>query len=745
MGNNAYIRYTLGMIPNELDSIADTYANEALLEMQKEDRARVQKGKPKITNDKTEKFTSAYMRNVMQGLDSHIKDLEQQALRCKTDILNLRKQYEQQVSVLRRKETKLANLEKSDGFAKLFCGFLQGIASIVIRFYKDMLKNVVNMAVDLISGDLEISFSSIKQRLLDDTIQAAAKANISALNLVLSNATVVAGQVGGAQAMGVVAKISQTVHSVIKNACSGPIREVVGTVKEFAEAATNPNPASVIADDLQGKLVTVGKKTAFESGKRIATEVVIKKIPSSQLRIILTKVVKNVTLDDIDAFLSAENPIDAEKLLGQLQTKVNSEVSRIKKQIATYPNKALTDLQESAKRQLQNELSQAQLKLNKINESISNFPSKIVDSVLGSLQGVKKDAKQSANIVKDEATEQIQKELFSDDALKDYAKTAAKAGVSAATNAFPPAKAVSAVVLVLSTAYTEFCEASEDLPALDLAVKKGKKSYDVDQKQITQMRQQIAQDSQQIEQTNIQIINTINRKDATEIEKAQYTFCEFFLIRSTNQLEFLAKSFPYMTKEELVTVFFSRIGEDDFAKLRVLVNANMLSLLLRAFFAYVEEELDYQPTVCPLLPPGLLKQVQARYGLDQSNYCKNLSQPEVRAMINAYNKLPTSGPTKATSIESLTKTNKALFQKAEAQFIEKYLPKSGPLRSKILSQLAKSDPKKFGSAVLMKGSILDNLNAPTVITSSIILVGLGLAGYYGYKTYYSAKDENKGE
>ena len=74
MGNNAYIRYTLGMIPNELDSIADTYANEALLEMQKEDRARVQKGKPKITNDKTEKFTSAYMRNVMQGLDSHIKD-----------------------------------------------------------------------------------------------------------------------------------------------------------------------------------------------------------------------------------------------------------------------------------------------------------------------------------------------------------------------------------------------------------------------------------------------------------------------------------------------------------------------------------------------------------------------------------------------------------------------------------------------------------------------------------------------
>ncbi len=744
MQNNLNIRYALGMTPNELNSEADRFASEALLELERQDRERARQGRATLVNSKTKEFTSTYMQAFMQGLDSHLKDLEQRADRCKKDILDLRRLYEQEVSRLRAKESSLERLEKTPSYQKIFSSLCQGIVVIVKGFFEDMLKSTVDMAVDLLTGDLDMSLSAIRQRLLEDVARAGAKAQVQALSLALANATAVAGKVGGAQSMEVVSKLSVAVHSAIKNACSGTMRSIVGTVKEYSVAAANPNPGEVFKEELTKNIKDTGKKAAFAAGKSVAKSIV-REIPSSELQAIVNKQLSSLSLEDIEAFVNAENPLEGKRLLGILKSKADREMASIERRLREYPQKRLNELESSAKRQLQAKLTQLQVKANKIQESLLSLSKGALAvgtmtylSSLGAAPSVGSKVKGAVVEAGEEGLEVIQKELFSEQALKDYTKAGVKVGLSSATNAFPPAKVVVTAVATISTFYMEFCEATEDMPGADI-MSKGSKGAPADQGKIKALKQQIAQSSAQIEQTNIQLINRINQRDATEIERIQYTFCEFFLIRSTNQLEFLTKSFPYMTKEEIVTVFFAGLGDAEFEKLRALTNANMLSLVLRALFVYVEEELGFKTEACPILPAGLLKQIKARYGLDQSSYCKNLSRPEVRAMIDAYNELPTVGPTRATSIESLAKSNSALFQRAEAEFVQKYLPKTKTLSSPLLSQEGVAR-----ASIAMKSSQAIG-NSGKLITTSIILAAVGLAGYYTYRTYYLNKQLTEGE
>jgi hypothetical protein len=616
----------LGMTPKGLDSISQQLADEAMLSIEQQDRLAEKQGKSKISNDKTRTYTSAYLNSFVSGLSNRIKVLEDDAASCKTKIYNLRKEYETQVAGLRRKESQLQKLEDSAKFRSTFCNFLKGVVKICFDFYIQMNKNIIAIAVDLLSGDLEFSFSEIKKRLLDDTLKAVSTAGVQSLNLTLATAASAAERVGGAQALAVINSISKAVHSAISNACSGPIKDIAKSVAEYSEAAMNPNPAAVFAEGISKKVQKTSNKTDKIYGKAGSMEM------------------GDATKDSLAA---------------------------------------------------------------------------------------------------------IKQELFSEDALKDYAKVAAKTGLSAATSAFPPAKAVAAATSVLSDSYLAFCQATDDLPAILIAEKSGAKSEVVSKGKVAALRKDIDSKADRIEQQSLIILRKINEKDATDVEIIQYNFCVAFLMRSTNQLSFLAKTFPYLSKEELVTVFFSYLGDVEFGKARDLLNANMLSMFLRAFFVFVDEELQHEAQQCPLLPKGLADQMKKRYNLTQENYCKNLSNPEIREMLHAYDLLPKYVPTKATSIESLVAENKSLFQMAEKDFAAKYLPAGTKLSTRALIRVKKQDPKKQS---IQKGTT-ENLETNEQKTKSSLwrnvaigigVTSLGVIGYYGYTKYYRKRGMKNG-
>lgn len=611
------------MTPKELDSISQQLLDEAMLNIEQQDRSAEQQGRVKISNSETRVYTSTYLSTLILSLNGRIKNLEDAAKACKTKIYNLRKEYENQVATLRRKESQLKRLEDDVKFQSTFCNFLKGVVKICFDFYVQMNKNIINIAVDMLSGDLEFSFDEIKKRLVDDTLKAVSTATVKGLELTLATAAAAAERVGGAQALAVINSISKAVHSAISNACSGPIKEIAKSVAEYSEAAMNPNPAAVFAEGVSSKVQKTSSKT-----------------------------------------------------------------------------------------------------------------SKVYDKV--GLLGAGKATRESLDIIK--------QELFSEEALKDYAKTAAKTGLSATTNAFPPAKAVAAATSVLSDSYLAFCEATNDLPAVLIAEKTGAKSQNVSKGKIAALRRDINLKSGQIEQQSIAILRKINEKDATDVEIIQYNFCVTFLTRSTNQLSFLAKTFPYLSKEELVTVFFSYLGDVEFGKARDLLNANMMSMFLRAFFVFVDEELHYETQQCPLLPKGLADQIKTRYNLTQENYCKNMSNPEIREMLHAYNLLPKYVPTKATSIESLVKENKSLFQMAEKDFVAKYLPAGTKFSTRALLRVKKHDAKKqnIDADSAKEGSQTSKAPLWKKIAIGVGITSLGVIGYYGYTNYYGKKGVKNG-
>lgn len=615
----------MGMVPDELNTISENLANQAMMELQLEDNKRVRQGKTKVTNTKTKQFASTYLQNFMTSLQDQISKLERDAVACKRQILDLRKTYEQQIVALRRQEGRLSKAESEAKSQSLFCRYLQGVVVIVKNFLKTMTKNVIKMATDILSGDMEFSFSEIKKRVLDDTISAASTAGVQALELSLSTAAIAAERSGGAQAMEVVNQLSRTVHSVISDICSGPVRDVVEDVKEYSDAAMNPNPYAVVSEELAKKTQKVNKarKEAFKE--------------SGGMR----------NLDD-SAGASYDATVDAAK-----------------------------------------------------------------------------------------------EEFFSEQALEDYAKMAAKTGLSAGTNAFPPAKAVAAATSILSDSYLAFCKSTDDLPAISILEKNSSQARATDTNQIKALRVDINNRSKQIDQTSKSILNKINDKDATDVEIIQYDFCVSFLIQATNQLSFLSKTFPYMDKDGLVTLFFSYLGDSSFEKARNLLNANMLSMLLRGFFVFVEEELQHTAQGCPLLPKGLADQIKARYNLTQTNFCKSLSKPEVDNMIKAYNKIARIKPTKATSIESLTKDNKALFQNAEKAFADKYLPQGTTLQTRALPKIMKQTVKKDTTGPNANGTGTEtNSGLLPVVVGGVVLAGLGALSFWFYnQTKNSLPDE----
>jgi hypothetical protein len=257
-------------------------------------------------------------------------------------------------------------------------------------------------------------------------------------------------------------------------------------------------------------------------------------------------------------------------------------------------------------------------------------------------------------------------------------KAVFKEGLAIAGTTFPPLKIGAAFVSGVSTTYGSFCDNMSDMPVLQTLEARSKnpsQSMALDAKKVAALENEITANLNEYEYQNQKIISNLNSQTATMMELVQYSFSSSWLMKSCWQLKSLRKAYPYMSNEEIVTLFFGRIGNSDFLKIKNLLTINMFSFILRGFYVFVSEEIKAEPETCPLIDQELAYSLNQRWGLTKKDYCQHMSRLEVRQLIEEYQEAKSTikVPKKTTeTLEQFVAKNKEAIRQRIAFFNKKY-------------------------------------------------------------------------
>jgi hypothetical protein len=342
--------------------------------------------------------------------------------------------------------------------------------------------------------------------------------------------------------------------------------------------------------------------------------------------------------------------------------------------------------------------------------------------------------------------------------MEDVAKVAAKEGLASAGTAFPPLKVGAAVVSSVATIYGSFCDNVSDMPILQTledSSKDANQSIALDKNKVAKLEKEADESFQKYQKENQAIISNLNNQTATMMEIVQYSFTSTWLMKSCWQLKDLRSAFPYMSNDQVITLYFSRIGDSDLSRLKSLLTSNMFSFLLKGIWVFVSEEINGKQETCPLIDQELATLLNQRWGLTRSNYCQHMSRLEVRQMIEEYQdmKATISVPKKTTeTLEQFVARNRSLISERIDFFKNKYFREKNLFKSfaidgrdvkdsslssnsKLYYQTKLNLSPKMSNVRMMGGEIkVSKDNSNLKIATQITFLGLvAITTFYVYK------------
>ena len=342
--------------------------------------------------------------------------------------------------------------------------------------------------------------------------------------------------------------------------------------------------------------------------------------------------------------------------------------------------------------------------------------------------------------------------------LEDVVEVAAKEGLASTGSAFPPLKVGAAVVSGVSTIYGSFCDNLSDMPILQTledSSNKASSSTAIDKDKMARLEREAQANFQAYQKKNQAIIDNLNNQTATMMEIVQYSFASTWLMKSCWQLKDLRKAFPYMSNEQVVTLYFGRIGDSDLIKLKNLLTMNMFSFLLRGIYVFVSEEMKGRQESCPIIDQELANLLNQRWGLTKANYCQHMSRLEVRQMIEEYQEMKsTSNIPKKTNetLEQFVARNRSLITERIAYFKNKYFKEKNLFKSFAIDGRDVSDsslsvdtklyyntklnlsPKMFGMKTMTSNLKDSKENSNLKVMTQITFLGLvAFTTFYVYK------------
>jgi len=388
-----------------------------------------------------------------------------------------------------------------------------------------------------------------------------------------------------------------------------------------------------------------------------------------------------------------------------------------------------------------------------------------VGNIGGKIKGVAQDT-----------VNDLKKEFLNEDTLKDLAITAGKEGLAVAGKSFPPVAAVGAGVAAVSEIYGAVCDSATKMEGLavmnsvnaDLKGRIGReksKQAAVDAK-TKQLLQDIDKSQQAVEQGNEATLAQINKIQGIEIKEAQYVFMATWFVKSTQQIKAISLSYPYMTRDELLTLYFAKIGNDVIDALMNYTSSDMLEIFMRGFALYIKVDLKFQQKTCPMISNELADHLKRAYNLSRADFCRNMSQLEAEAFIKDYEatkedrKVSVSTSTTAEDFFSKNKDKlQNAFAKAKQDFDRKYFGSEGKnafISSAIKgSNVSNLDPSIQGMLNKIKNQQAQTLNTQKVAASKIPLTSpqekttkiaitiLALIGVVGTTAYILKKRNQK--
>lgn len=91
-----------------------------------------------------------------------------------------------------------------------------------------------------------------------------------------------------------------------------------------------------------------------------------------------------------------------------------------------------------------------------------------------------------------------------------------------------------------------------------------------------------------------------------------------------------------MPKDELITLFFNKLGNDTLFALKIYTTADILSIFMRGFALYIRDDLKHEPLPAPSIPSDLKEHLRTAYNLNEKNFCKNMSRLEVKRFLSDF-------------------------------------------------------------------------------------------------------------
>lgn len=390
---------------------------------------------------------------------------------------------------------------------------------------------------------------------------------------------------------------------------------------------------------------------------------------------------------------------------------------------------------------------------------------KNVGNVGGKIQGVVQDT-----------VNDLKEEFLNEDTAKDLAITAGKEGLAVLGKSVPAVAAVGAGVAAVAEIYGAMCDNASKMEGLtvmnninsDLKGRIGReksKQATIDAK-TKKLQQDIDKSQQEIEQANEDSLAQINKIQGIEIKEAQYVFMATWFVKSAQQIKAISRSYPYMTRDELLTLYFSKIGDDVIDALMNYTSSDMLEIFMRGFALYIKVDLKFQQKTCPIISNELANHLKRAYNLSRADFCRNMSQLEAEAFIRDYESTKADrkvAVSTSTTAEDFFRKNKDklqdAFAKAQEDFNRKYFGSDGKnafvssairgsstsnLDSSIQGFLNKSKAQYVKSMNMQKAAaskipLNDSANNKTKIAITLLV----LAGVVGATTYMIKKRNQK--
>lgn len=293
------------------------------------------------------------------------------------------------------------------------------------------------------------------------------------------------------------------------------------------------------------------------------------------------------------------------------------------------------------------------------------------------------------------------------------------------------------------------------LQTLEDSSNKASSSTAIDKDKMAKLEREAQANFQAYQKKNQAIIDNLNNQTATMMEIVQYSFASTWLMKSCWQLKDLRKAFPYMSNEQVVTLYFGRIGDSDLIKLKNLLTMNMFSFLLRGIYVFVSEEMKGRQESCPIIDQELANLLNQRWGLTKANYCQHMSRLEVRQMIEEYQEMKSTIniPKKTNeTLEQFVARNRSLITERIAYFKNKYFKEKNLFKSFAIDGRDVSDsslsvdtklyyntklnlsPKMFGMKTMTSNLKDSKENSNLKVMTQITFLGLvAFTTFYVYK------------